>query len=101
MIELPEKCPRNLSPDVCRPLSQILADDKSSFICCGHSHRDFRKIKDDRFRLCWKNDEIDEMSDWDERDIKDTMSVMAQALSVDANMKLEKPNNPCNLDRNR
>ena len=83
MIKLPDACLRHLSG--CQPLAQIESDDSSSFICCGINGRQ----DEDRFRLCWVNQVIDEMSDWSERDIKDTTAVMAQALSVDTNMRGE------------
>lgn len=85
MINLPEKCLRNETN--CSPLSQVVSDCKTSFICCGHNDGTNRSFPDDRFRLCWVNQNIDDISDFDERDIKDTISVMAQALSADANMK--------------
>lgn len=39
----------------------------------------------DRFRLCWKNNQVDEIGDYDRRDLIDTASVIMQALSVDIN----------------
>jgi hypothetical protein len=41
----------------------------------------------DIFRLCWKNDHVDEMGDYDYADMKDTISVLAQALSIDEHMR--------------
>jgi len=82
-IKLPDECQRHRGD--CTPLSQIVSDDASSFICCGHNHE--RLVPGDRFRVCWFNDTIKEMSDWSERDIKDTLSVLVQALSADANMR--------------
>jgi len=84
-ITLPQFCPRSLTD--CQPLAQILVDDKPfEFVCCGHNDGKTRVMKNDRFRVCFHNEAIDEMTDWDERDIKDHISVLAQALSVDANM---------------
>ena len=84
-LRTPEKCLRGLED--CQALAQIESDDGGSFICCGASDEDSRTLKRDRFRFCWKNDTIDQRDDLDERDVKDTISVLAQALSVDANMK--------------
>jgi len=84
-IQLPEKCLRNLTN--CQPLAQIVSDDGTSFFCCGHNDGSDREVSCDKFTLCFKNEAIDEMGHWCERDIKDQMSVMAQALSVDENMK--------------
>lgn len=82
---LPNKCLRGRSD--CQPLAQIESDNGISFICCGHNDRTSRTIPKDEFRVCWKNAEIDEMSDWDKRDITDTISILAQALSIDENIK--------------
>ena len=86
-ITLPQLCPRSLTD--CEPLAQILVDDGVGFVCCGHNDSTTRRVKNDRFRVCFRNEVIDEMVDWDERDIKDHISVLAQALSVDANMRNE------------
>lgn len=79
-IPLPDICLRGL--DDCEPLSQIAADDGSSFICCGMNDGRTRTVEHDRFRHCWVNREIDELSDWDARDLADTISVLSGALSV-------------------
>ena len=84
-ICLPEKCLRDRND--CEPLAQIQSDCGSSFWCCGRNDGATRKIERDEFRVCWKNEEIDEMSDWDKRDITDTISILAQALSIDENIK--------------
>ncbi len=84
-IHLPERCLRGR--DDCQPLSLLASDEDTSFVCCGHSDPESRTVEQDRFRVCWKNDMVDEMGDYDERDMKDTMSVLAQALSVDENMR--------------
>lgn len=83
-INLPDRCLRDRGD--CRPLAQVASEGLESFICCGHNMAVSRSIPTDRFRVCWKNDQVDELSDWDERDMKDTISVLAQALSVDENM---------------
>lgn len=79
-IILPRKCLRKRKD--CKPLAQIQSDCKRSFICCGENDGNDRVHKQDRLTVCWKNETIDERSHWDERDIADTMSVFAQALSV-------------------
>lgn len=71
----------------CQPLAQIESDCGESFICCGTSETASRTVIEDRFRFCWKNAVVDQCDDLDERDIKDTISVLAQALSVDGNAK--------------
>ena len=71
------------------PLANLTADGSmppASFICVGANHPASRTVKADRFTLCWKNAAIDERSHWDKRDLLDTMSVIAQALSTDENI---------------
>ena len=84
-IYLPEKCLRGR--DDCVPYSQIEADDKKSFICMGCNGGKMSDVKTDIFTFCWKNEQFDERSCVDERDIIDTASVMMQGLSVHANLK--------------
>ena len=82
---MPDKCLRNLSD--CSPLSQIVSDCGNSFICCGINDINSRAVEQDMFRVCWKNTVINDRTDWDRRDITDTISVLAQALSINANME--------------
>lgn len=83
---LPEKCPRNRTD--CFPLSQIVAEGKASFICCGIGDEGTRSVEEDCFRFCWHNAAIDHRDDMDCRDVIDTVLVLAQALSIKANMDL-------------
>ncbi len=84
-IRLPERCLRGL--DDCTALAQIESDGGQSFVCCGHSDPETRTVGQDRFRVCWKSQHVDETGDYDEVDMKDTISVLAQALSVDGHMR--------------
>ena len=86
MIKLPNKCLRKNWNYYCNPLSQIQSTCKKSFICCGISDKDTRTQEQDKFRLCFVNDSVDEMSDYDKRDLLDTISVITKALSIDENM---------------
>ena len=84
MIYLPEKCLRDRKD--CKPLAQIHSDGKKmSFVCCGDVRKRDRAIPQDRFRVCWKNSHVDEMGEYDFRDLTDTVSVLSQAISVDVN----------------
>lgn len=76
-------CLRNLRAV---PLQNIIATSGESFICVGYNHRANRAVAQDRFCHCWKNDVTDEHGHWDRRDLTDTISVMATALSIDANI---------------
>ena len=94
-IYLPNRCLRGLT--TCKPLSSIESDDEdqngnpASFICMGLN--DGSDVKEhcpqDRYTLCWKNSMIDERSHLDERDVVDTMSVLAQGLSAMKNNAYE------------
>lgn len=73
----------------CTPISNLSADEEPlSFICVGYNRIADRVIKKDRFTLCWKNSLIDERGHWDRRDLLDTQSVIAQALSTDENIRV-------------
>lgn len=86
---LPEKCPRGLSN--CQPLGQVLSKD-GGFICCGLNSPDERSESLDIYRHCWKNDSFDEMSDFDRRDVLDTVYVLVTALAIHENMEVSKQN---------
>ncbi len=85
-----DMCPRGLTN--CSPLSFIVASDGMSFVCCGQSDEKSRALKQDRFRLCDKNADCDNMNDLDEQDMFDLQSIVAQAISVDWHLQ-EAPTN--------
>ena len=89
MICLPEKCLRDQTD--CSPLSQINSDCGKSFWCMGHNSPESRTMPQDRFRLCFKNPEVDQVDDLDDADVKDLMSILAQALSADEHMQRAEP----------
>lgn len=73
----------------CTPLANLQSDEgEKSFICVGCNHPKTREYKQDRFTLCWKNGVVDEEGHWDRRDLLDTMSVIAQAMSTDENIRV-------------
>jgi hypothetical protein len=73
----------------CTPLSNLSSDEElKSFVCVGYNRKEDREVKQDRFTLCWKNDVVDERGHWDRRDLLDTQSVIAQALSIDENIRV-------------
>lgn len=78
----------------CVPVSNLSADEPAhdgsaaSFVCVGFNRKEDRTVPADRFTLCWKNKEVDERGHWDKRDLLDTMSVIAQALSTDENIRV-------------
>ena len=73
----------------CTPAANLSADGEgTSFVCVGWNRPQDRTVTTDRFTLCWKNNVVDERGHWDKRDLIDTMSVIAQALSVDENVRV-------------
>jgi len=79
-ISLPKSCPRKRSD--CQPLSQILAENNASFFCCGENDGTTRKLEQDKYTFCFRNDSIDEMSHNDQRDLTHTATTILNALSV-------------------
>lgn len=84
-IIIPNNCIRDRKD--CCSLALIKSDCGKSFWCFGHNDEDSRQVKADRFRLCFKNETMDEMDDLDDADVKDLMSVLAQGMSADEHMK--------------
>jgi len=73
-------CPRGLT---CEPISNIISDCKTTFVCIGY-HDDIININEgDIFRHCFKSATTDTMLDYDHYDLKSVMSVMAEALLID------------------
>ncbi|WP_461521608.1 hypothetical protein [Porticoccus sp.] len=78
----------------CVPLANLSADEPAadgscaSFICVGLNRPEDRAVVANRFTLCWKNGGVDTRDHWDKRDLIDTMSVIAQALSTDENIRV-------------
>jgi len=73
-------CPRKLVN--CIPYSNIVSDDKSTFVCCGDSDKKSRSVEEDYVRFCFKSETSDTMFDYDEDDLKDQIAVMADALAL-------------------
>jgi len=81
----------------CVPVANLSSDTEAkSFVCVGLNKKESRTVLQDRFTLCWKNNVVDERGHWDKRDLIDTMSVIAQALSTDENIRVN--NNFTELD---
>lgn len=73
----------------CTPAANLSSDGEGkSFVCVGWNRPQDRSVPGDRFTLCWKNSVIDERGHWDKRDLLDTLSVIAQALSIDENISV-------------
>ena len=76
-----DKCPRGTK---CKPISNVVADDDSSFVCIGYHSKNKKDYPQDKFRHCFKSAaNTDSMFDYDEYDIKSVISVMSEALLTD------------------
>lgn len=97
-------CPRGRTD--CESLAQIIGSEKfrknglpRDFICCGKHDgkvliRSHKRHHGDEFRVCWKTAfGVDEMGEWDRRDIIDTIAVLTNAMSIAENQMIneEKP----------
>ena len=56
----------------------------ASFVCCGLAHPESRQLEQDCYRLCFKNDATDQISDNDLQDITHVAAVISQALAITA-----------------
>ena len=76
-----EKCPRGTK---CNPISNVVADDDSSFVCVGYHNEKKENYPQDRFRHCFKSDAgTDSIFDYEDYDLKRVISVMSEALLID------------------
>lgn len=84
------KCPRKVGG--CLPLTNVVSDDGSTFVCCGYSEGHTRIVKQDEYRFCCKSVITDTMCDYDELDLLDQIEVMAGALAT--HRRLERATSP-------
>lgn len=97
MLMKPFRCWRNRTD--CEPLHSIEAmpEDMTpeeyespefnpkSFVCCGIVHDEARAdLPQDCYRLCFKNEVTDEMSDNDLQDLTHIVAVVGQAIAITA-----------------
>ncbi len=74
-----DTCPKGTT---CNPLSNVVADDESTFVCIG-LHGEEKIGNNDKFRHCFKSETTTSVFDYDEYDMKSVISVMADALLID------------------
>ena len=60
----------------------------TSFVCSGRVTESNRTVKQDAYRLCFKNHCCDDISDNDLHDLTSVMAVVSAALNYDAIMKV-------------
>jgi len=76
----PGYCPRQRTD--CKALSQIIAAEHGSFLCCGENDGTTRTVEQDKYRVCIKSSENnDVMQDCDKRDLTHQASVIMGALA--------------------
>jgi hypothetical protein len=80
MISIPFDCPRKRTD--CRSLSNIIADDNSTFFCCGENNGESRSVEQDKYTVCFKGEYRDAIDHYDKRDLIHHSSVMMQALAA-------------------
>ena len=85
-ISRPKSCFCN---EPCNPLSQIVASDGFSYLTvCERLENDgTERDRQDKYVVRFKNDVIDDTQVYDKRDLIDTLSVFAQAVSIIQNME--------------
>jgi hypothetical protein len=59
-----------------------------SFVCAGCVVQAERVIPQDAYRVCWKNDVVDELGEWDEQDLTHHVAVLGQALAIIASRRV-------------
>jgi hypothetical protein len=62
----------------------------ASFVCCGCITPDKRVVPQDAYRVCFKNDAVDDMSDNDEQDLVHLVTVIMTALAVIASRRVHR-----------
>lgn len=103
MLMPPPRCWRNRTD--CEPLHaiealpEVMSDDDwtaletgamdpPSFVCAGCVRPADRAIAQDAYRVCWKNDAVDEIGDYDEQDLAHTAAVIVQAMAIIATRRV-------------
>jgi hypothetical protein len=97
MLMTPPRCWRNL--DDCKPMHSIEALPPNmtdadydaleggslqpySFVCAGCVRESARAVPQDAYRLCWVNDQVDEMGEYDEQDVAHQIAVLSQLQAI-------------------
>lgn len=106
MLMTPPRCWRNRED--CSPLHSVEALppmesdqdwdrvesgdlDPSSFVCGGCVRVADRGLPQDAYRLCWKNEVVDEMGEYDEQDIAHQLAVLSQMFAIIAARRTNRP----------
>lgn len=79
----PRHCPRGRGD--CQALSQIIAPEHVSFVCCGEHNGEGVAYAQDRYRFCHKTPDphgVDILIDVDERDVAHMAAVLSWATAA-------------------
>lgn len=63
----------------------------ASFVCCGLVKEASRKVAQDAYRVCFKNDVSDEMTDNDDQDLAHLVSVISHAQAIISTRRSAEP----------
>ena len=74
-----EKCPRRTK---CKPISNVVSNDESTFVCVGYHNETKKDYPQDIFRHCFKSESTNSIFDYDEYDLKSVISVMSESLLI-------------------
>lgn len=97
MLMRPPRCWRNRED--CKPYHSVeaLPEDMSeadwealeggslqpySFVCAGCVREEDRVVPRDAYRMCWVNEVVDEMGEYDEQDLAHQLAVIGQTLAI-------------------
>lgn len=78
-MRIPFDCPRGRND--CIALANIVCGEKS-FFCCGENNGDGVAVEQDIYRVCFRGEFADWMTNYDKRDITHHTSVLARAVAV-------------------
>jgi hypothetical protein len=67
---------------------ETLNFEPDSFVCSGLVNEADRVIPQDAYRLCFKNDATDQITDNDIQDLTHLMAVASMAMAMDSSMKI-------------
>lgn len=76
--------------DVTQDQFETLEFDPVSFVCCGCIKVKDRDIPQDAYRICFKNDVVDDMSDNDDQDLSHLLYVISQSVAMISSRRVNK-----------
>lgn len=83
----PIHCIDGVDEELTEEQMMLLEYEPTSFVCTGCVQGE-REVKQDLYRLCFKNHCTDEMSDNDMQDLTSILAVVSAAVNIDAIRKV-------------